>query len=159
MKPEIIDPNAANAKDAWVGIYLRQQKNGWCWNNGNGAAMFDLKQHLIQYQQWPKPLTWSSTVNPDLVLVDAVKLDVPVKTEAIVKGDAKSYNIGAASIIAKVFRDRLMEEYDEKYPEYGFKKNKGYGTKAHIDAIKEKGICPIHRKTFTKNFSAEEEKN
>lgn len=99
------------------------------------------------------------SVMPDLVLVDAVKLDVPVKTEAIIKGDAKSYNIGAASIIAKVFRDRLMEEYDKKYPEYGFKKNKGYGTKAHIDAIKEKGICPIHRKTFTKNFSAEEERN
>ena len=99
------------------------------------------------------------SVMPDLVLVDAVKLDVSIKTEAIIKGDAKSYNIGAASIIAKVFRDRLMEEYDEKYPEYGFKKNKGYGTKAHIDAIKEKGICPIHRKTFTKNFSAEEERN
>lgn len=98
-------------------------------------------------------------VKPDLVLVDAVKPDVSVKTEAIIKGDAKSYNIGAASIIAKVFRDKLMEEYDETYPDYGFAKNKGYGTKVHIDAIKEKGICPIHRKTFTKNFLAEEGKN
>ncbi len=98
-------------------------------------------------------------VKPDLVLVDAVKPDVSVKTEAIIKGDAKSYNVGAASIIAKVFRDKLMEEYDETYPEYGFAKNKGYGTKVHIDAIKEKGICPIHRKTFTKNFSAEEGRN
>lgn len=98
-------------------------------------------------------------VKPDLVLVDAVKPDVSVKTEAIIKGDAKSYNIGAASIIAKVFRDKLMEEYDETYPDYGFAKNKGYGTKVHIDAIKENGICPIHRKTFTKNFLAEEGKN
>ncbi len=93
------------------------------------------------------------SVKPDLVLVDAVKLDVSVKTQAIIKGDAKSYNIGAASIIAKVFRDNLMDGYDELYPEYGFKKNKGYGTKTHIDAIKENGLCPIHRRTFTKNFS------
>ena len=70
MKPEIIDPSAANAENAWVGIYLRQQKNGWCWNGGNGAAMFDLKQQLIQYQQHPKPLTWSAAIHPDLVLND-----------------------------------------------------------------------------------------
>ena len=70
MKPEIIDPDAANAANAWVGIYLRQQKNGWCWNGGNGAAMFDLKQQLIQYQQHPKPLTWSAAIHPDLVLND-----------------------------------------------------------------------------------------
>ena len=96
-------------------------------------------------------------VKPDLVLVDAVKLDVSVKTQAVIKGDAKSYNIGAASIIAKVFRDKLMDEYDEIYQGYGFSKNKGYGTKAHIDALKENGPCPIHRKTFIKNFSAEKE--
>ncbi len=98
-------------------------------------------------------------VKPDLLLADAVKLDVPCKTQAIIKGDAKSYNIGAASIIAKVYRDKLMDEYDEIYPGYGFGKNKGYGTKVHIDALKEKGACPIHRKTFIKNFSADGEKN
>ena len=92
------------------------------------------------------------SVKPDLVLVDAVKLDIPYKTQAIIKGDAKSYNIGAASIIAKVFRDKLMDEYDEIYPDYGFVNNKGYGTKVHINALKEKGACPIHRKTFIKNF-------
>ena len=97
------------------------------------------------------------SVKPDLVLVDAVKLDIPYKTQAIIKGDAKSYNIGAASIIAKVFRDKLMDEYDEIYPDYGFLNNKGYGTKVHINALKEKGACPIHRKTFIKNFSAKKE--
>lgn len=98
-------------------------------------------------------------VKPDLVLADALKLDLPVKSVPIIKGDMKSYTIGAASIIAKVYRDRLMNEYDEIYPEYGFKDNKGYGTKRHIDVLKEIGECPIHRRTFIKNFSAEKGKN
>ncbi len=97
-------------------------------------------------------------ITPDLVLIDAVKLDLPVKTASIIKGDATSYNVGAASIIAKVYRDALMDEYDSIYPGYGFSKNKGYGTKVHIDALKEKGACPIHRKTFIKNFTADEAK-
>lgn len=96
---------------------------------------------------------------PDVVLVDALNLELPVKSVPIIKGDMKSYSIGAASIIAKVYRDRLMDEYDAIYPEYGFKNNKGYGTKTHIDALKETGACPIHRKTFIKNFSDEKEKN
>ena len=91
-------------------------------------------------------------VTPNLVLVDAVKLNVSVPTRAIIKGDATSYNIAAASIVAKVTRDRLMVEYDALYPQYGFAKHKGYGTKAHIDAIKEFGPCPIHRRSFIKNF-------
>ncbi|MBO6264253.1 MAG: ribonuclease HII [Clostridia bacterium] len=90
---------------------------------------------------------------PDVVLVDALDLDIPYKTRGIIKGDALSYSIGAASIVAKVYRDELMEKYAEVYPYYGFEKNKGYGTKAHIDALKERGACPIHRKTFIKNFS------
>lgn len=89
---------------------------------------------------------------PELVLVDAVKLDAITQTRAIIKGDATSYNIAAASIIAKVTRDRLMLEYDKIYPQYGFAKNKGYGTAAHIDAIKQFGPCPIHRRSFIKNF-------
>lgn len=89
---------------------------------------------------------------PDVVLVDAVKLDIPYKTEAIIKGDLKSYTIGAASILAKVYRDRLMKKYSELYPEYGFERNAGYGTKEHIEKIKEIGPCQIHRKTFIKNF-------
>ena len=87
-----------------------------------------------------------------VVLVDAVKLDLPYKVEPIIKGDFKSYTIGAASILAKVYRDRLMKKYGEKYVGYGFERNSGYGTKEHIEKIKEIGPCPIHRKTFIKNF-------
>lgn len=90
---------------------------------------------------------------PDIVLVDAVSIpDINVEQLSIVKGDAKSISIAAASIIAKVTRDKLMDEYSKKYPEYGFERNKGYGTKEHIDAIKEYGLCPIHRRTFVKNL-------
>ncbi len=92
------------------------------------------------------------SVTPDVVLVDAVNLDVDVKTEPIIKGDLKSYTIGAASILAKVYRDRLMKEYAKEFPKYGFDRNAGYGTKEHIDMIKEIGPCKIHRRTFIKNF-------
>lgn len=94
-------------------------------------------------------------VKPERILVDALTgidtLGIPYTS--IIKGDAKSYSIAAASIIAKVTRDRIMREWDELYPQYGFEKHKGYGTKMHIEAIKEYGICPIHRKTFVKNFT------
>lgn len=96
-------------------------------------------------------------VKPDLVLIDAVKLNVPVLTESVIKGDAKSYNIAAASILAKVTRDRLMVELDKKYPEYNFKKHKGYGTKEHIENLKKFGKCEIHRNSFIKNFVGENE--
>ena len=93
-------------------------------------------------------------VKPDVILVDALdKIDTKgIKYISVIKGDAKIYSISAASIIAKVTRDRIMKEYDEVYPEYGFAGHKGYGTAKHIQAIKEHGICPLHRKTFTKNF-------
>ena len=91
-------------------------------------------------------------IKPDMLLVDAVKADFGVPSASIIKGDALSYSIGAASIIAKVYRDALMCEYAKVYPEYGFEKHKGYGTKTHIDAIKAHGATPIHRKTFIKNF-------
>ena len=92
------------------------------------------------------------SVRPDIVLVDAVKLSLEVPTKAIIKGDALSYSIGAASILAKVYRDRLMREYDALYPWYGFAQNKGYGTKDHIDALKSVGPSPIHRRTFITHF-------
>ena len=98
------------------------------------------------------------SVKPDAVIIDAVKLDIPYKTVSIIKGDAKSYLIGAASIVAKVTRDKIMEEYSKLYPQYGFERNSGYGTKEHITAIKEFGPCEIHRKTFIKNFLVEKEK-
>lgn len=92
-------------------------------------------------------------VTPEFVLVDAEKhVPISVPYTAIVKGDAKSESIAAASIIAKVTRDHMIEELDKKYPEYNFAKNKGYGTREHIQAIKEHGLCEIHRKTFCKKF-------
>lgn len=93
-------------------------------------------------------------VKPDEILVDALtKIDtIGIPYISIIKGDAKSYSIAAASIIAKVTRDRIMRQWDEIYPQYGFSKHKGYGTKMHIDAIKQYGICPLHRLSFVKNF-------
>ena len=92
------------------------------------------------------------SVKPDIVLVDALKLDIPYKTLGIIKGDALSYSIASASIVAKVTRDKFMFEMAEKHPEYDFKNNVGYGTAKHIAALKEFGPTPIHRKTFIKNF-------
>ena len=94
------------------------------------------------------------TVKPDLIIVDALThIDtMGIPYESIIKGDAKCYSISAASIIAKVTRDRIMREWDKVYPEYGFEKHKGYGTSAHIEAIKKYGLCTIHRKSFTTHF-------
>ncbi len=93
---------------------------------------------------------------PALVLVDAVAgLDIPAEQRPIVHGDALSYLIAAASIIAKVTRDRYMIEMDAAYPQYGFAKNKGYGTAAHIDALKRFGPCPLHRNSFIGHFTKE----
>ena len=93
------------------------------------------------------------SVQPDLLLNDAVTIpEVQIRQVPIVKGDAKSVSIAAASILAKVTRDRMMEEYDAMWPEYGFAKHKGYGTAQHIAALKEYGPCPIHRRSFIGHF-------
>ena len=93
-------------------------------------------------------------IKPDLIMVDALTgidtLGIPY--HSIIKGDAKCYSISAASIIAKVTRDRIMREWDKVYPEYGFASHKGYGTAKHISALKEYGPCPIHRRSFIKHF-------
>ena len=91
---------------------------------------------------------------PDLIIVDALsKIDTEgIPYKSIIKGDAKCYSIACASIIAKVTRDRIMRQWDEVYPQYGFIKHKGYGTAAHISAIKEYGLCPLHRLSFVKNI-------
>ena len=93
-------------------------------------------------------------VKPNLILVDALTHinTKGIPYDSIIKGDAKCYNIAAASIIAKVTRDRIMRQWDEIYPQYGFINHKGYGTAKHIEALKEYGPCPIHRRTFIKNF-------
>lgn len=94
------------------------------------------------------------TVRPDLIIVDALNhIDtMGIPYEPIIKGDAKAYSISAASIIAKVTRDRIMREWATVYPQYSFEVHKGYGTAKHIEAIKEYGICPLHRKSFTRNL-------
>ncbi|MDA3974544.1 ribonuclease HII [Enterococcus thailandicus] len=88
------------------------------------------------------------TVKPTYLLIDAMKLDLPIQQEKLIKGDARSISIAAASIIAKVYRDRLMKEYDQLYPGYGFGHNAGYGTKEHLIGMEKQGITPIHRRTF-----------
>ena len=93
-------------------------------------------------------------IKPDLIIVDALeKINTrQIPYESIIKGDAKCYSIAAASILAKVTRDRIMREWDEIYPQYGFITHKGYGTAKHMEAIREYGLCPIHRRSFTKNI-------
>ena len=96
------------------------------------------------------------SVAPDMLLVDAVHIpEVDIPQVSIIKGDAKSVSIAAASIVAKVTRDRMMQEYDEKYPAYGFKDNVGYGSAAHIEALKNYGPCPIHRRSYIRNIIGE----
>ncbi len=92
--------------------------------------------------------------SPSLLLNDAVRIpDVDIEQLPIIKGDAKSLSIGAASIVAKATRDRIMREYDSIYPEYGFAVHKGYGTAAHIEALRRFGPCPIHRRSFITHFT------
>ena len=92
-------------------------------------------------------------IKPDYLLIDGNQLiDIDIEKQTVVSGDAKSESIAAASIIAKVTRDRMLVNFDKLYPEYGFAKHKGYGTKIHIEAIKKYGLTPIHRKSFCKKF-------
>lgn len=93
------------------------------------------------------------SVKPDFVLTDGnMTLDISVPQTSIIKGDAKSYTIGAASIVAKVYRDNIMKEYAALYPQYGFETNAGYGSRAHIEAIEKYGLTPIHRRSFTSRW-------
>ena len=92
-------------------------------------------------------------IKPDFVLVDGnMRLDIAFPQMSVIKGDALSYTIGAASIVAKEYRDALLDKYAEIYPAYGFERNKGYGTAEHVAAIKEAGICAVHRRSFTKKW-------
>ena len=108
----------------------------------------------IAIKETEKMLNEKSLPKPEVILVDALtKIDTDgIPYKSIIHGDAISYSIACASIIAKVTRDRIMRQWDEVYPQYGFIKHKGYGTCSHIQAIKEYGPCPLHRKSFIKNF-------
>ena len=127
---------------------------------GIGISYQDEIDEINILQATKKSLTQAiqqMKIKPNVILVDALTgidtLKIPYKS--IIKGDAKCYSIAAASIIAKVTRDRIMREWDKVYPEYGFASHKGYGTAKHIAAIKEFGPCPIHRRSFIKNFLSE----
>ena len=108
----------------------------------------------IAIKELEEKLEKQNLKRPEVILVDALTgidtLGIPYKS--IIHGDAISYSIACASIIAKVTRDRMLREYDKEYPEYGFAKHKGYGTAAHMQAIRENGLCPIHRRSFVKNI-------
>lgn len=133
---EVIKKEAVSCQTAFVSPVVIDDINIL---NATYQAMRDAINHL--------------SVKPDILLNDAVTIpDVDIKQVPIIKGDAKSASIAAASIVAKVERDRLMEQYDELYPEYGFASNKGYGSKEHMDAIREYGPCPIHRMSFIKGL-------
>ena len=113
---------------------------------GLTTAIKEMEKNLIEKQR--------GFDKPEIILVDALtKIDTDhIPYRSIIKGDAKSYSIAAASIIAKVTRDRIMRQWSEVYPMYGFEKHKGYGTAGHIAAIKEYGLCPLHRRSFVKNI-------
>lgn len=113
-----------------------------------GAAEID---RINIYEATKKAMLLSiqeSSIQPDYLLIDAMKLDTPFPTESIIKGDSKSISIAAASVIAKVTRDRMMKEVDAEYPQYHFSSNMGYGTREHLAALEQFGITPYHRKSF-----------
>ena len=124
-------------------------------DNGHQVKLFDLDQKTIDeiniLNATKKAMTeavMKLKIKPEHLLIDAEKLNLDIPYTPIIKGDAFSISIAAASIIAKVTRDRMMQEYDAIYPGYNFTKNKGYGTKEHIEAIQKLGPSPIHRRSF-----------
>ena len=138
-------------------LFVRIQKEALAWSVGIAGPERIDEINILQatYEAMRKAIQ-GLPQKPDLLLNDAVTIpDVEIVQIHIVKGDAKSLSIAAASILAKVTRDHLMEEYDRQFPQYGFAKHKGYGTAAHVAAIREFGPCPIHRRSFLKNILGE----
>lgn len=139
-------------------LFLEIQQKALAWNVGIvGPGRIDEINILQATYEAMRQAVAGLKLQPDLLLNDAVTIPgISINQIPIVKGDAKSVSIAAASIMAKVTRDHMMLEYDKLYPEYGFAKHKGYGTAAHIAALKEHGPSPIHRRTFIKKFVSEE---
>lgn len=138
-------------------LFLEIQEKAVAWKVGIvGPEVIDRINILQATYEAMRQAIAGLSVRPDLLLNDAVTIPaVEIPQVPIIKGDAKSISIAAASIMAKVTRDHMMAEYDAIYPEYGFAKHKGYGTAAHIAAIREHGPCPIHRNTFIGKFVQE----
>ena len=134
---------------------IKEKAVAWCVKTASPARIDEINILQATYEAMREAIAGLGVV-PQLLLNDAVNIpQVESLQVPIIKGDAKSVSIAAASILAKVTRDHMMAEYDTIYPGYGFGKHKGYGTAAHIQALKELGPCPIHRRTFIKNFSTE----
>lgn len=135
-------------------LYSEIREKAVAWNVGIvGPERIDEINILQATYEAMRAAVGGLSVVPDILLNDAVTIpQLEIRQIPIIKGDAKSVSIAAASILAKVTRDRIMTEYDRQYPEYGFAKHKGYGTAAHIAALKEFGPSPIHRRTFIRNF-------
>lgn len=135
-------------------LFLEIQEKAVTWSVGIvGPDVIDEINILQATYQAMRQAVAGLSLTPDILLNDAVTIPgIEIMQVPIVKGDAKSVSIAAASVLAKVTRDRMMVEYDTLFPEYGFAKHKGYGTAAHIAALKSVGPCPIHRRSFIKNF-------
>ena len=134
---------------------IKEKAVAWCVKTASPARIDEINILQATYEAMREAIAGLGVV-PQLLLNDAVNIpQVEILQVPIIKGDAKSVSIAAASILAKVTRDHMMAEYDAIYPGCGFGKHKGYGTAAHIQALKELGPCPIHRRTFIKNFSTE----
>ena len=133
-REELYDIIIENALAYYITVYDEKKVDELNVYTGSKTGMINCIDHL--------------TIKPDFTLTDAMPLDDAHPHLAIIKGDSKSMTIGAASILAKVTRDRMMYEYDKIYPEYNFKQHKGYPTKAHLEALEKYGACPIHRLSF-----------
>ncbi|MBQ6833503.1 MAG: ribonuclease HII [Lachnospiraceae bacterium] len=139
-------------------LYLEIQDKAIAWSVGMSSPERIDEINILQatYEAMRQAIAGLKEV-PDILFNDAVTIpEISIRQIPIIKGDAKSVSIAAASILAKVTRDHMMVEYDQLFPEYGFAKHKGYGTVAHIAAIREFGPTPIHRRTFIKNFLPKE---
>lgn len=137
-------------------LFLEIKEKAVAWNVGTASPARIDEINILQatYEAMREAVAGLLAV-PDILLNDAVTIPgISIRQVPIIKGDAKSVSIAAASVLAKVTRDHMMAEYDQMFPEYGFAKHKGYGTPAHIAAIKELGPTPIHRRSFIKNFAS-----
>ena len=136
-------------------VQIKEQAVAWCVGIVGPERIDEINILQATYEAMRQAIAGLG-VKPDILLNDAVEIPgVDIMQVPIIKGDAKSVSIAAASILAKVTRDHMMAEYDQLFPDYSFAKHKGYGTAAHIQAIKELGPCPIHRRSFC-SFAAQE---
>lgn len=137
-------------------VQIKEQAVAWCVGIVGPERIDEINILQATYEAMRQAVAGLG-VKPDLLLNDAVEIPgVDIMQVPIIKGDAKSVSIAAASILAKVTRDHMMVEYDQLFPDYGFAKHKGYGTAAHIQTIQELGPCPIHRRSFIRNIWSEE---